>query len=282
MKEAGKCLRNEQIPEGQYGTLSHSTRPAETYIVTMTCACDTYFLMPPRGLLCFVLLFQMWIMPDVILLTACVCLCVLCAVQYKAQRCRGRPPTQHVAEYGQGYVQGNPGLLAGSGQGCEPGCLCEANIILPGVFGVRHILLHLPPPSLLVLKTLRIKTLNIHLQQTPAESTFRYFFDKEYLLPIYWDIPHIIQLILMIQRAKKTSVLKEQLVQQADLWPGHQNASFNGSLQEEDCTLSLLWSSHQPGPFASTVDSLLEKQFHTTFHYRQAHSMTLCVENPRK
>lgn len=78
---------------------------------------------------------------------------------------------QHVAEYGQGYVQGNPGLLAGSGQGCEPGCLCEANIILLGVFGVRHILLHLPPPSLLVLKTLRIKTLNIHLQQTPAEST---------------------------------------------------------------------------------------------------------------
>lgn len=55
---------------------------------------------------------------------------------------------QPVAGHGQ-TVQGYPG----SGQGCEPGCLREANVILLGVLSVRLILLHSPPPPLLVLLT---------------------------------------------------------------------------------------------------------------------------------
>lgn len=77
-----------------------------------------------------------------------MCLCAWCDTIQSGER----PPRQHVAEHGQ-TVQGNPGLVTGSGQGCEAGCLCEANIILLGVLGVRHILLHSPPPPLLVLQT---------------------------------------------------------------------------------------------------------------------------------
>lgn len=83
-------------------------------------------------------------------MSMCVCFCVPTVIQYRKQRCSERPPRQHVAGYSQ-IVHGNPELATGSGQGCEPGCIYEANVILLGVFGVRHILLHSPPPPLLVL-----------------------------------------------------------------------------------------------------------------------------------
>ncbi len=78
-----------------------------------------------------------------------VCLC-LCVTWYSTEQCSARPPRQHVAGHGQ-TVQGNPGSVTGIGQGCEPGWLCEANVIPLGVLGVRHVLLHSTPPPLLVL-----------------------------------------------------------------------------------------------------------------------------------
>lgn len=42
----------------------------------------------------------------------------VCRMWYSTEWCGGRPPRQHVAGHAQA-VQGNPGLVTGSGQGCE-------------------------------------------------------------------------------------------------------------------------------------------------------------------
>lgn len=152
MKEGGKCLWNKSLPDGPtWHVLTHHENYWKLSLSFCLCffspffSCISIFLPGTHLGLCVVLVFN--------LCTSCqtfslVCLCALCDTVQSGER----PPRQHVAGHGQ-TVLGNQGWSLAVVKAVRPACLCESNIILLGVLGVRHILLHSPPPPLLVLQT---------------------------------------------------------------------------------------------------------------------------------
>lgn len=174
-----------------------------------------------------------------------VFLCLPYVVQYRVVQWE---TTQHVA------VQGSSELVTGSGQGCEPSCPSGANIILMGVFSVRHIPLRSPPPPpLLVLFTDNSLAspfiLSFQLQQIISTRAM-----PKWLIQIVCGLFAKDLFTLWASRRASYPCLsnavgfydrhKQRLAQQPYLLQGYQNASLKGSLQEKGLTVNMFLRSH--------------------------------------
>lgn len=115
--------------------------------------------------------------------TQCVCLCVPYAVQYRVWRCSERPPRQHVAGYGQ-TVQGNPGGWSlAVVKAVSLVAFVKLALSCSGVFGVRHVVLHSPPP-VLVLQTDSSPYLLLSVRPLFKHSLAKHFFSQNVSLSI--------------------------------------------------------------------------------------------------